>query len=436
MSNFTGHFKYTLYAIEALAVFATMLTLWIHGPRTCSDATGYIMGAISLKHSHAFLWQASDDELVKEGFGYEFKCPKNSVDLNEYRRDKAQGYQVHWAVGYPFSSVLLSQMTRLNLKHAFCLVNTLSILATLLCVWSFCRVHANSVSLEMKLVFAIVFSSYLWLISMVAFSEALFLPMSLLSLFALDCYLRHKSPWALIVSALLCGACLLIRYAGLYLIPAGMFVLFFQQVGSQDCSSEGNKHRCIRERFLPCCFYAIVSILPYIVWQVRNYLVSGAIRGGRIAEPDFFARFLDILSLPAISFFPIPPQIQNGTCISILLTVLSFALAFLLLVLLGLSLKIKANNGKILLVSALSYVIFICVTTLVTGEPYPLNYRIMLPSLFPLCLYGMINYRTEMNNKVCLWGLRTLLFASFAWTHLYLFLFLAKNLYCVFRFHG
>ena len=426
-----------LFSIDALALLLTIVTLWMHGPRTCSDATGYIMGAVTIRHSGEFLWQASDDELRQEGFGYEFKCPKNSLDLNEYRRDKAQGYQTHWSVGYPFAAVCLNAITRLNLKYSFCLLNTLCILATFLCVLAFCRTYAKAIAPEAILLFSIVFSSFLWLISMVAFSEVLFMPMSLCAMYALDCHLRRKSLLALGISAIICGACILIRYAGLYLVPAAMFCLIYGGDSKKDAplSQSADKPMCIYGRMALSCLYAMLAILPFCVWQVRNYLVSGAMRGGRISQTNFIARLIELLALPASTFFPIPPQIQ-GNMHALLLKLLCSLSAFIILALiLVLFLKNKGKTGTVLPISAFAYIVFICLTNAITGEPYPLNYRIMLPFLFPLCIFCCLNLKTDNAPRIALWSLRGLLAASFLWTHLYLFAFLAKNILCSLQYH-
>ncbi|MBR6374350.1 MAG: glycosyltransferase family 39 protein [Victivallales bacterium] len=424
-----------------ISVFLTIFTLWFHGPRTCSDATGYIMGAITLKYSHSYLWQASDAQLQTEGFAYEYTCPKNSLDLNEYKRDKAQGYQTHWAIGYPLLTFIAGKMTGLNVKYSFCLVNTISIIATLLCTWFFIRSNNVSIDNVGRLLFLIIFSSYLWLISMVAFSEVPFLPISIWMLYELDLYIRKKNLKYLWVSMLLCGFCILLRYAGLYLIMAAfMSILIKSPEDDEFCKyPDVGKNYVLRKQILLSCVYFWVSIIPFGFWQLRNYLLTGGLRGTKIAESDLIGRFWELLKLPAAIFFPLPPQLANinllfSTFLFIRHIVSYFIISYIIWQ--QLSIRTPQRKGMPLLYSSFSYLIFICISSLLTGEPYPLDFRIMLPFIFPLGMYCIINTHSKSLLSIPIQKtIHILLYTSLIWTYSYLILFLGKNIKCALFYH-
>jgi len=77
-------------------------------------------------------------------------------------------------------------------------------------------------------------------------------------------HLRQRSFGTLVGAALLIGAAMLARYAGIALIPAGMLTLFLLEGG-------GRKRRVIDALI----FGAIAALLP-VGWYVRNQIVLGS----------------------------------------------------------------------------------------------------------------------------------------------------------------
>jgi len=230
-------------------------------------------------------------------------------------------------------------------------------------------------------------------------------------LYELDLYIRKKNLKYLWVSMLLCGFCILLRYAGLYLIMAAfMSILIKSPEDDEFCKyPDVGKNYVLRKQILLSCVYFWVSIIPFGIWQLRNYLLTGGFRGTKIAESDLIGRFWELLKLPAAIFFPLPPQLAN---INLLF------------------------NTFLFIRHIVSYLIFICISSLLTGEPYPLDFRIMLPFIFPLGMYCIINTHSKSLLSIPIQKtIHILLYTSLIWTYSYLILFLGKNIKCALFYH-
>jgi len=112
---------------------------------------------------------------------------------------------------------------------------------------------------------ASVASSALLQVSMMAWSEPLFVLLVLLSLVELSTFLETNQSRALIRAALLAALCLLQRYAGAMVILSGCLMLvLYGPRGS------------FRKRIAHSAFFGCLSAAPAALWMVHHHIVTGA----------------------------------------------------------------------------------------------------------------------------------------------------------------
>ena len=110
-----------------------------------------------------------------------------------------------------------------------------------------------------------------------ALSEALFIFLSFLSLGLLAAHLRRPRTGMLIAAALLAGAGMLTRYAGVSLLAAGVVILLMQR------------------RWRDVAIFAAFALLLPAAWSVRNALVLGSATNRVIAfHPVTFGHLIDL----------------------------------------------------------------------------------------------------------------------------------------------
>ena len=95
-----------------------------------------------------------------------------------------------------------------------------------------------------------------------ALTEPLYISCALAALYFLDKYIQSASAHHLIVSALFIAAATLTRFVGVTLIAATCIsILIFSK-------------RTLRQRLVGCTIAGLVSSLPLLLWQVRNWYLS------------------------------------------------------------------------------------------------------------------------------------------------------------------
>ena len=111
------------------------------------------------------------------------------------------------------------------------------------------------------------------LISGYAWTEMLFIFLSMLSLIFMLQFIKKKKIGWVIASSVLSALCWMTRYIGIVMIAVLALVLFI---------SAKPLLRKIRMTFL----YLLLSCAPMAVWVLRNFLISGTFTGGR--SPGYF----------------------------------------------------------------------------------------------------------------------------------------------------
>ena len=128
----------------------------------------------------------------------------------------------------------------------------------------------------------------------VVFSEAVFIPLIVASLWGLATYLSDDSQRALWLATACAMLACLSRFAGLPLLMAGSAIILLAGRPS------------IRRRVVDAALFSIVGSLPTALWVLRNLAVSATTTGARFDEPSTFPDTLYRLLETLGSWFILP----------------------------------------------------------------------------------------------------------------------------------
>jgi hypothetical protein len=120
----------------------------------------------------------------------------------------------------------------------------------------------------------LTFPYMIWMFSS-AYSEPLFILLTLAGGLALVAYLHKERIPLLVTSALLIGLIALTRYAGIAMIAAGSVSVFLLASGK------------FRARFWKALLFGFLSSLPVLVWLIWTYFTSAHSLGGRNIGMDW-----------------------------------------------------------------------------------------------------------------------------------------------------
>ena len=127
---------------------------------------------------------------------------------------------------------------------------------------------------------AVLLSPVLFRISIYAWTEPIFILLSLLFLLQLDGYLRRKSATNLLLLAIVTGIACLTRYIGIAFIVTGAAAILLLQ------------RRDTRSKLLHLMLFGTISVAPLGAWAVRNYLLADTLLGDR--DPSRIALFKNL----------------------------------------------------------------------------------------------------------------------------------------------
>ena len=221
---------------------------------------------------------------------------------------------------------------------------------------------------------AIIFSEPVFYVSTWAWSEPLFILMSLLFLRRLHFYYMHGRTRDLVLGVLLAALAIMTRYIGVSLVVAGLWLILTRR----------GVHP--RRRMFAGLFLALVSAFPLILWMMRGRNLSGSVTGtfilGPVSPIGFFREMLSTLSgwlMPGI----VPEPIRLTAT---LLTLLSLGwLLFWNARSLQSGARSVANAARVLRIYAASYVLCL----ILIASVFPIGYldnRYLAPVYIPLVL--------------------------------------------------
>jgi hypothetical protein len=232
--------------------------------------------------------------------------------------------------------------------------------------------HLSSYLLALLGTMSVLFSATLLGISVYAWSEPLFLVLTMLMLLQLERVDSTDSlaSWAL--AGIFASLAVLDRYAGIIVVMTGMIVLATKRTNSIAS--------LVRRLFI----FLFIAMLPISLWFYRNYEISSTITGYRAeAARTFLRSSYDMLNVLSLWFLPgsLPVLYRLG------LIILSLVL------IVGIMLVVFKMNIAVVdiieiipfLLFTLLYTIFMIYTTSTTALS-PIDDRYMSPIFAPLIL--------------------------------------------------
>jgi hypothetical protein len=233
----------------------------------------------------------------------------------------------------------------------------------------------------------LAFSPTLLGIAVMAWTETLFLALSLSAIFLLARFLEGWQWPTLLGAALLVGATLLTRYAGLALVATGAVALLLFAA------------RPLWQRIFASSIFVLVGLSPLVVWLLRNMMLTGNATNRTLAyHPLGIAQLAQALDTAA-SWWLIPANMP---------AVVKVAIAALPLLLIAVALCLPRNGTgestaevhttvasqprmmHILALYAITYALFLLVSISLIDANTPLDARILSPLHLTILLLTLL----------------------------------------------
>ncbi len=177
---------------------------------------------------------------------------------------------VDFPFGYPFFLSIISFITRLDPTQFGAILNGI-LFAFLLYTSGSLMNGFTSYSGWYKrvLLTCILLSPALQEVYSLLWSETVFILLTLFFIVTISKYLRHATPGWLFISCLVCSIACLTRYAGLFMIITGLWLIFF------------NTSLFWRTRIIHCFLFGSLSFSLLLVNMIRNITATGLAMGLR-----------------------------------------------------------------------------------------------------------------------------------------------------------
>lgn len=238
----------------------------------------------------------------------------------------------------------------------------------------------------------IAFSIPLFKVSTYAWTEPLFISLTVTSFIFAISYLKSNDSVSLLLLALSIALASLTRYIGVTLILwGGLIVLFFQ-------------NNNFKKRVKHLLIFSIVSGLPIGLWLIKNYIISNTFFGSR--SPSRFTLYQNInYAFDTLLYWFVPDDIANR----LFLIVFSVSIGIFA----GHNLKNRWQEVKLrlkqispILMFAIIYLIFLIISSTTTAYDR-INNRLLSPVYIPFALLILIlaemivaPYRKKFSNSL------------------------------------
>lgn len=222
----------------------------------------------------------------------------------------------------------------------------------------------------------ICFSMPLLNVSIMAWSETLFILFAVLSLLAGNLYCEKQDKRSLVYFSLLIAFSCLTRYIGVSLILFGAIVILL----SRDSNIKG--------KFADLSLFVLLSSFPLSVWLLRNYWISNSLFGERTSSAFTLTQNFDF-ALRTLLHWYVPDRLMGYYL------VLAIVIAIFLLVLIvrpkgfRLTVKILPRKQRILAAFVLTYTMFLIFSSTITAYDR-IDDRLLSPVFVPVTLLLLI----------------------------------------------
>lgn len=231
-------------AVSAAAAAAVTLLATARGPGLTPDSINYFSAGLSLASGHGLV-------------------TFNGTTL------------VQFPPGLPALLALAAQLG-VGPDMASRVINAAAYAATVVIASMLLRQHVRSIKLVCGAVVLVALNVTLLGVAQMAWSEILFVLVTLAFVLVLERLCRAARPAAWIAAAaVLVWTAFMLRYAGVALLPAGAIAVLI-----------GRQRRGWRDAFGYAVAFGMVSLVAPLAWMARNYIVDGTLLGPRTPSPD------------------------------------------------------------------------------------------------------------------------------------------------------
>ena len=237
--------------------------------------------------------------------------------------------------------------------------------------------HAASFpSLALVATLAMLFSRPLFVVSVMAWTEPLFILFVLLCLIVSDSYLSKQDTTSLVLLSLSVALASLTRYIGVTLILWGAFIIV------------GFHRDRLKHRLAHLSLFTLISTLPVAIWLIRNYAISSSLFGPRGPSVFTLSQNLTYLFTTLLSWY-IPRRIAERH--SILMIVIAGLCLWVSLRLRSVWQGTKERLQPIspLLLFTSIYTAFLVISSTTTAYD-PIDDRLLSPIYVPLTLIWLV----------------------------------------------
>jgi len=250
-----------------------------------------------------------------------------------------------------------------------------------------------------------LFSTPLLIVSVMAWTEPLFILLTMLFLISMSYFLRTGHLRVLLASSALAACAALTRYIGVTLIMTGLVVIIVIHRDS------------LRNKLSKCLLFGGLSAFPLAIWALRNWVVSDTFFGQR--TPSTFSLVYNLTRTRDTLFgWFLSDELSSHFSAITRLSVLAACVIFILL------LKNRKSHGAhgsllgLLAVFIIIYTSFLIITSTTTAYDIIGN-RLLSPIYVPLLwILGLILHTlvTSLERKGYRYAPAMLLVVAFLWS--------------------
>ncbi len=217
------------------------------------------------------------------------------------------------------------------------------------------------------LLLCILFNPALQEVYSMMWSETIFLLLILFFILSISKYLKEPTLNWLLASASVGAFACLTRYAGIFLVPVGFIMIYF---------NSGNP---LRKKILHCFMFGALSISFFLVNLIRNYWLTGFLTGQRQKGDLGFQKIIEYFGIVICDWLQIyrNPSIATGITLSV------FAIFSLSIFFASRSKKPFSSFEYITAVTGLIYCLFMLLSSFLTRYEQFSN-RLLSPVFVPL----------------------------------------------------